>query len=248
MTADDARTDDTRTDDTRTDEDVTDDRSEGVRQYRFAPPPGATTITLVRHGETMPEHPDRPFPLLDGQGDPDLAPDGREQARRVSERLVEEHRQGRTIDAVYVSSLRRTHQTAEPLLTALELTHVAVPELREVFLGEWEQQFRAKVAAQDPIALQLFTEERWDVIPGAESNAALSQRLRTGLERIAAAHVDRRVVAVVHGGVIGQLLSMATGSTAFAFVGADNGSISELVVQADRRWRVRRFNDVAHLQ
>ena len=92
MTADDARTDDTRTDDTRTDEDVTDDRSEGVRQYRFAPPPGATTITLVRHGETMPEHPDRPFPLLDGQGDPDLAPDGREQARRVSERLIEEEK------------------------------------------------------------------------------------------------------------------------------------------------------------
>ena len=34
---------------------------------------------------------------------------------------------------------------------------------------------------------------------------------------------------------------------AFAFVGADNASISELVVQADGRWRIRRFNDIAHL-
>jgi probable phosphoglycerate mutase len=109
------------------------DAGDGVRQYRFAPPPGATTIVLVRHGETMPEHPDRPFPLLDGQGDPDLAPEGREQARRVCERLAAEHRDGSRIDAVYVSSLRRTHQTAEPLLGALGLTHVAVPELREVF-------------------------------------------------------------------------------------------------------------------
>ena len=202
---------------------------------------------LVRHGETMPEHPDRPFPLLDGQGDPDLAPEGREQARRVCERLAAEHRDGSRIDAVYVSSLRRTHQTAEPLLGALGLTHVAVPELREVFLGEWEQQFRAKVAAQDPIAVQMFTEERWDVIPGAESHDTLGQRLRIGVEQIASAHPDGRVVAVVHGGVIGHLLSMATGSTPFAFVGADNGSISELVVQGDGRWRVRRFNDVAHL-
>lgn len=224
------------------------DAGDGVRQYRFAPPPGATTIVLVRHGETMPEHPDRPFPLLDGQGDPDLAPEGREQARRVCERLAAEHRDGSRIDAVYVSSLRRTHQTAEPLLGALGLTHVAVPELREVFLGEWEQQFRAKVAAQDPIAVQMFTEERWDVIPGAESHETLQQRLRVGIEQIVEAHADGRVVAVVHGGVVGQLLSMATGSTPFAFVGADNGSISELVVQADRRWRVRRFNDVAHLQ
>lgn len=195
----------------------------------------------------MPEHPDRPFPLLDGQGDPDLAPEGREQARRVCERLAAEHRDGSRIDAVYVSSLRRTHQTAEPLLGALGLTHVAVPELREVFLGEWEQQFRAKVAAQDPIAVQMFTEERWDVIPGAESHETLQQRLRVGIEQIVEAHADGRVVAVVHGGVVGQLLSMATGSTPFAFVGADNGSISELVVQGDGRWRVRRFNDVAHL-
>ena len=223
------------------------DAGDGVRQYRFAPPPGATTIVLVRHGETMPEHPDRPFPLLDGQGDPDLAPEGREQARRVCERLAAEHRDGSRIDAVYVSSLRRTHQTAEPLLGALGLTHVAVPELREVFLGEWEQQFRAKVAAQDPIAVQMFTEERWDVIPGAESHETLQQRLRVGIEQIVEAHADGRVVAVVHGGVVGQLLSMATGSTPFAFVGADNGSISELVVQGDGRWRVRRFNDVAHL-
>jgi len=53
---------------------------------------------------------------------------------------------------------------------------------------------------------------------------------------------------VVHGGVIGQLLATATGSSPFAFIGADNGSISELVVQSDGRWRLRRYNDVAHLR
>lgn len=226
---------------------VTEPDDDGIRQYRYQAPPGATVIVLVRHGETQAEHPDRPFPVLDGQGDPDLAPDGVEQARRVGDRLAAEHREGRPIDAVYVTSLRRTHQTAAPLLAELEMGHVVVPELREVFLGEWEQQFRAKVASLDPIAVRIFAEERWDVIPGAESNDVLAERLRAGVERIVASHADGRVVAVVHGGVIGHLLSMATGSSPFAFVGADNGSISELVVQSDGRWRVRRFNDVAHL-
>ncbi len=234
-----------------TDEDQPDDG--GIRQYRFEPPTGATTIVLVRHGESASEHPDRPFPLRDGHGDPPLAPDGEEQARRVGERLAAEHRAGRTIDAVYVTTLQRTHQTAAPLVELLardggvQVEPNVLADLREVFLGEWEQQFRAKVASGDPIAAAMFTEERWDVIPGAEPGEVFAARLRAGVEAIHAAHPDGRVVAVVHGGVIGQLLAMATGSTPFAFVGADNASISELVVQADGRWRIRRFNDVAHL-
>jgi probable phosphoglycerate mutase len=42
------------------------------------------------------------------------------------------------------------------------------------------------------------------------------------------------------------MMALATGAESFAFVGADNASISELVVLGDR-WIVRRFNDTAHL-
>ncbi len=84
------------------------------------------------------------------------------------------------------------------------------------------------------------------MIPGAEPSEGFAARVRTGIERIAAAHPDRTVVAVVHGGVIGQVLAEATGSRGLAFAGADNGSISEVVVTADG-WAVRRFNDTAHL-
>ncbi|MBS1837860.1 MAG: histidine phosphatase family protein [Actinobacteria bacterium] len=224
------------------------DDAEGLRQYRFTPPPGATTIVLVRHGESAPERPDRPFPLLDGHSDPPLAPLGQEQAVRVGERLADEHLAGTSVDAVYVTTLQRTQQTASPLLDRLGIGSEVVADLREVFLGEWEQQFRARVAAQDPIAVQMFTEQRWDVIPGAEPAEEFAKRTRHGIETIAAANPDRRVVAVVHGGVIGQVLSMATGSSPFAFVGADNASVSELVVLADGQWRLRRFNDVAHLR
>lgn len=226
---------------------ASDDDGEGIRQHRYVPPPAATTILLVRHGESAPEHPDRPFPDRDGHGDPPLASQGQEQARRVGARLAAEHRDGHPIDAVYVTTLQRTHQTAAPLLELLGSRATEVPELREVHLGEWEGSFRARVNAGDPIFGQVLADERWDAIPGAESVEVFAARLRSGIEAIAAERPGQRVVAVVHGGVIGQLLAMATGSTGFAFVGADNGSISELVIQPDGTWRVRRYNDVAHL-
>ena len=53
-------------------------------------------------------------------------------------------------------------------------------------------------------------------------------------------------VVVAHGGTIGEALAQATGSRPWAFVGADNGSISRLVVLGDR-WVLRGFNDTRHL-
>ncbi len=68
------------------------------------------------------------------------------------------------------------------------------------------------------------------------------------MNRIVAAHPGQRVAVFSHGGVIGELMSQAVGGgRGFAFVGADNGSISHLVA-ANGRWIVRRFNDTSHLQ
>ena len=66
------------------------------------------------------------------------------------------------------------------------------------------------------------------------------------MARIVSAHPDGRVMVVVHGGVIGQLLHQITGARRFAFAGADNGSISEVVVH-EQRTVLRRYNDIAHL-
>ena len=71
-----------------------DERAEPVeyRQTRYKAPDGATEILLVRHGASAPARADRPFPAVDGQADPDLAPEGREQADRVAERLGDDKR------------------------------------------------------------------------------------------------------------------------------------------------------------
>jgi probable phosphoglycerate mutase len=215
---------------------------EGFRQHQFTAPPGATTVLLVRHGESAPARPGEPFALRDGHGDPELDPVGVAQAERVGVRLA-----GERVDAIYVTSLRRTHETAAPLAARLNLTPIEEPELREVFLGEWEGgELRVRAAARDPRFEEIFTQERWDVIPGAEPAEEFDARLQRGLRRIVDAHPDGRVVAVVHGGVIGQLLQRVTDSRPFAFAGADNASISEIVVTGDRTI-LRRYNDTGHL-
>ncbi|OLF16761.1 histidine phosphatase family protein [Actinophytocola xanthii] len=212
------------------------------RQFRFALPPGATEILLVRHGESAPAREDERFPLVDGHGDPPLAPEGEREAELVGDRLAVE-----PVDALYVTSLRRTQQTAAPLAKRLGLTPRVEPDLREVLLGEWEGGlFRIRVAQRHEYAVRMWETQRWDAIPGAESTEDLAARVRAAVGRIASAHPDGRVVAFTHGGVIGQIVAMATGSEPFAFVDADNASITQLVV-TDDRWIIRRFNDTAHL-
>jgi probable phosphoglycerate mutase len=212
------------------------------RQHRFRLPPGATDILLVRHGESQPARAGVEFPTIHGHADPPLDAHGHSEAQCVAERLADED-----VAAIYVTPLQRTAQTAAPLAAKLGLEPLVEPDLQEVFLGEWEgATFRVRVSEGHPLAKRLWEEQRWDVIPGAESMAALAERVERGLNRIAAAHPDQRVVVFTHGGIIGTLMGLATGGRTFAFVGADNASISHLVVQ-DGTWILRRFNDTGHL-
>lgn len=214
----------------------------GYRQHRFTPAPGSCELLLIRHGESQPAFPGQPFPITDGRSDPALAPEGVEQARRIADRLASQR-----IDAVYVTSLRRTAQTAGPLARRLGLVPNVERQLREVGLGEWEGgTYRKRIAENGPLVRRMMAEERWDVIPGAEPAAEFAARVKNAIERLAAAHPDQRLAVVTHGGVIGQAMALATGGRPFAFIGADNGSISQLVVRGSE-WVVRGFNDTAHL-
>lgn len=209
-------------------------------QRRFAPPPGSTEIVLVRHGASAAAVPDEPFEMLEGHADPPLAPVGHDQARAMAERLASERAAG-----LFVTPLRRTQETAAPLAERLGLEPAVVPDLREVMLGDWEGgKLRIHAAEGDPLFFRMLEEERWDVIPNAESMEAFAERVRRGLETIVeAVGPDATAIAVVHGGVIGELCRQATGSRPFAFVHADNCSISRLAVLSPDRWLVHRFNE-----
>jgi probable phosphoglycerate mutase len=214
-----------------------------ARQHRFTPPKGAADLLLIRHGETQAAVRGESFPMVDGQGDPALRPEGEAQAVAVGERLKTE-----PISAIYVTTMQRTHQTAAPLARHLGVVPRVERDLREVFLGDWDGgEFRFRAADNDPAIQRARERHEWGELPNAETTAQLQTRVRAGLLRIAQAHPDELVAVVVHGGVVAAALAIATGSPAFAFNGADNGSISRLVIRGEQM-TMRGFNDVSHLR
>jgi len=218
--------------------------SERYPQRAWALPGDATEVLLVRHGASQDAVPGEPFEMVEGHADPALSPIGEQQAARVGARLAAD-----PPDALFVTSLRRTVQTAAPLVAATGLEPTVIPELSEVHLGEWEGgELRIRTAHGDPLVTTIFAEQRWDVIPGAEPMEAFEQRTRRGLERVVEQTGPGRVaVAVVHGGVIGELARQATSAPRLSLIHAENTSISRLVVFADGRWLLRSFNDTSHL-
>ena len=209
-------------------------------QRPFSLPAGATDVVLVRHGAVLRPSPDA---LVGGHSDPELSPRGSRQAEALVARLESE-----PIASLFVTPLGRTAGTAAPLAAKIGLTPAVVPELREVHLGEWAAQFPERVSAGDPLCERVFEEERWDVVPGAEPADSFARRIADGLRLVVErTGPDRVAVAVVHGGVIAEACRQATGSRPFAFLGAENGSVTRLVHLEDGRWVLRSFNDTSHL-
>ena len=218
---------------------------EAYPQRAFVVPPDATEVILLRHGASQAAVPGEPFELVEGCADPPLAPEGLEQAELAGARLAREK-----VDALFVTVLQRTHQTAAPLAEATGLEPQVAPSLHETMLGEWEGgEFRIRFNRGDPLIARIFEEERWDVIPGAEPMDEFAERVRRGLaDVVERTGQGRTAVAVVHGGVIGELCRQATSSRPFAFVHSDNCSISRIVVFGDGRQLLRSFNDTSHLR
>lgn len=212
-------------------------------QARYTPPAGAREIILVRHGST--DTSDPASITVDGllHADPPLRPEGREQAEALAERLGS----GR-VTHIFITPLRRTRQTAAPLVARTGIDPVVIDELREVHMGDWEQEFHLRVSGNDPLLKRMLDEENWDVVPNTERMAAFAVRVRAGIGRVLdAVEPGCAAVVIIHGGTIGEICRQATGSRPFAFFGPENTSISRLVVHENGHWSLRSFNDVSHL-
>jgi 2,3-bisphosphoglycerate-dependent phosphoglycerate mutase len=218
---------------------------DSFEQTPYELPAGATEIVLLRHGASAPPVPGIPNPLIGGHSNPALADAGKAQAELAAAGLA-----GEPISAIFCSTLRRTAETAAPFAAATGLEPVPISDLREVFLGDFEGGlYRIKTAEGDPIIKEVFAQEAWSAIPGGETFEHFGARITAGVEEIVRqTGPDKAALAVLHGAVIGQLCRQATDSRAFAFVHADNCSVSRLVVNPDGRWLLRSFNDISHLR
>jgi probable phosphoglycerate mutase len=200
----------------------------------------ATWVTFVRHGETEHNRTNRYMGRLEG-GITDL---GRDQAGRAARRLAREA----PFDALYVSPLRRTRETAAYLEEALGLVASPDPGFLEIDLGPWEDRDRAEVAAEDP--------ERWAVwlrdpsrvrVEGMETIDEVKARVGAALDALVTSHPGGRIVVVTHFAcvVTAVLHVLELPSSAYRRFPVDNASLTTLRLGA--LGKLRRFNDTAHL-
>ena len=155
-------------------------------------------------------------------------------------------------DAVWVTSnLVRTRQTAAAIIAAANDRHeaiepLAVPDLAEQHLGEWQGRERRAFFAERQVgthALWLATAEERPA--GGESFADLVERVAPAIQRLNEEHRGRDIVAVTHGGTIRAALALALGippQAALSFT-VDNCSLTRLDHLAPTDlWRVVAVN------
>ena len=103
------------------------------RQRVFQPPKGAGDLLLIRHGESQAAVDGVQFPIKNGHEDPAFYPKGERQALAVGERL-----KTLPIAAIYMKTLRRTHQTVAPLAKLLQIPPKVEENSSEIYLGDWD--------------------------------------------------------------------------------------------------------------
>lgn len=202
--------------------------------------PQPLRLVFIRHGSSTWNDERR----IQGQLDPPLSDKGREQAKRLAERL-----QGSSVEALYSSDLRRARETAEAVGECVGRPPELWPELREVALGEWEGLKREEIVARYPEEWSRWASRpSWDIVPGGEGTEVFEGRVGAAIDRLAERHPTGRVLVVTHGGVIQVALLRVVGRSSnglFPFT-IDNTSLT--VLQGSReRLVVGRVNDTCHL-
>ncbi len=163
--------------------------------------PTATTVLLVRHGQTA-----TTGKVLPGRAPGlHLADTGRAQADRAAARIG-----GLDVDAVYASPLERTRETAAPIAKATGHRVRTSKGLLECDFGDW-------TGAQLSSLRKLSDWRRVQTVPstfrfpGGESFLDMQRRIWDDIERLVRLHTSGTIVAVSHADPIKAAVAMATG-------------------------------------
>lgn len=156
-------------------------------------------LLLMRHGQT---HANVSGELDTADPGLDLTDLGATQATAAMQALTGEH-----LDAIYVSSRVRTHQTAAPLARARGLEPVQLAGLEEVQAGDFEM-----LKDHDSVHGYISTVAAWlegrleTRMPGAETGREFLDRYDAAVRRIVEAGHDAALV-VSHGAALRTWIS-----------------------------------------
>ncbi len=202
-----------------------------------------TRIYLIRHAEAE----GNLYRIAQGQHDSNLTDRGWRQVRALEKRF-----ESVRVDAVYSSDLYRTCATASALYRPKNLPLQRRKDLREIYVGAWEQRTWGDIARTEAQAMDDFGSrmDRWK-IPGAETPGEVLTRIRAAVEEIAAENPGRTVAVFCHGYAIRLLLANLQGYTLAETGGkqptGDNTAVSLLEAE-NGTMRIVFQNDSQHLQ
>ena len=174
-----------------------------MARTKTTPPPSATLVLLVRHGQTP-----TTGKLLPGRAPGlHLADVGHEQARRVADRIMALPK----IDAIYASPLERARETAAPIAKAFGMKTQIDRGLLECDFGDWtgaELKNLMKLPEWTTVqrAPSTFT------FPAGESFNAMQTRMVGAIDRLRAKHPGGVIVCVSHADPIKAAVAHAMGT------------------------------------
>jgi broad specificity phosphatase PhoE len=201
----------------------------------------ATRIFMVRHGATVLSAEDR----FAGATDVELSDEGREQTRRLAERLSHEK-----IAAVYASPLGRTIETAQILARPHELQVEKCDGLREISHGRWEQMTRREVEEKFPEEAAEWEKDPYTFAPlGGESGLSVTARALPALIDIVRTHPGEQVLVISHKGTIRLLLSSLLGFDPRRYrdnLDQNPAALNIVDFKDPSRARLTLFNDTSH--
>ena len=201
----------------------------------------ATRVFMVRHGATILSAEDR----FAGATDVPLSDEGREQTRRLAERLSREK-----IAAIYASPLGRTIETAQILAAPHKLDVQAREGLREISHGRWEQMTRREVEEKFPEEAAEWEKDPYTFAPlGGESGLAVTARALPALIELVRKHAGQNILVVSHKGTIRLLLSSLLGFDPRRYrdnLDQNPAALNIVDFRDPSRARLTLFNDTSH--
>ncbi|MFB6208930.1 MAG: histidine phosphatase family protein [Candidatus Nanohaloarchaea archaeon] len=193
---------------------------------------------LVRHGEKEHNRKDS----ITGQMDVEITENGREQARKVSERFAD-----RDFEKAYSSDLRRTSETIEIISDENRIEKEKKEDLRERDFGILEgkpiEDYRRMEGEFDGEKHLLRPENGESLMETGERIVGFLDRLRNQHDRSSSILIGAHSVATK----AALMVILDGGIEIYRKLETDNASITELEYDEIYGWKITRLNDTAHL-
>jgi alpha-ribazole phosphatase/probable phosphoglycerate mutase len=166
----------------------------------------ATTIYLIRHGETE----DAEEKRYKGHIDVPLSANGIEQIQRLAKYIYQSQEPGtrnQELKAVYSSGLSRALKSAEIIAEPFKLKPVVIENLKERSFGVWEGMTFSEIEEKYPDAFRAWADNPLEYSPiEGENTLDVRDRSLKAWNEIIRNHMDEAIAIVSHGGIIRVIL------------------------------------------